>query len=58
MWRMFIILGRSKAKQICFFIEISSLVSDPVLKEQCRMLSNVTASPTPITGTMSVGVGE
>lgn len=31
----------------------------PVVKEQCRMMSQVTSSPTPLTGNLSVvGVGE
>lgn len=34
-------------------------VSVPVVKEQCRMMSQVTSSPTPLTGNLSVvGVGE
>jgi casein kinase II subunit alpha len=31
----------------------------PVVKEQCRMMSTVSSSPTPLTGNLSVvGVGE
>lgn len=35
------------------------LLTDPVVKEQCRMMSAVSSSPTPLSGGLSVvGVGE
>lgn len=47
-------------KQLYYFspaIMILFLISDPIAKEQCR-LNLVSSSPTPLTGNMSVGIGE